>query len=1715
MKRLLLFISIILFLFSLLPKAWAQTQTVTNGAPTTAVNFPGTGCSYTWTNNTPGIGLAANGIGNVPSFTAVNTGTTPIKATITATPMSSGFAYVTDESGNTVSVISTSTHSVLTTIPVGTGPWGEALSLDGTRLYVTNASETATGMSEKGSVSVISTVTNAVIATIPVGLTPLEIVVSPDGTRVYVSNINDRTISVINTTSNTVIATIPAYSPLAIAISPDGKWLYVTNNEQHPTLTIINTTTYQIAFTTAIQRNPIGIAISHDGSHVYIANNSDNTVTVFNTQDNTLGATINVGQNPYGIAVSPDDSKVFVANNASKSISVLNAGSSMVIATIPTSSAPYGLSVSPDGKELYVAEQNSDVIQVFNTSTYTVIANITSGIGDSISIGNFVSAGPGCNSSPVTFTITVNPTAALPPTISASTATGAISACTGSASTNPNLQQFNVSGSNLTGNITAKASAGFEISMTPGSGYGNSVTLTQTGGSVSNTIIYVRSAASDPVGNISGNVTLTSAGASAQNVAVKGIVNALPTVNTINNQTVVNGTATTAINFTGTGNSFTWTNNAPGIGLPASGTGNIAAFTGVNTGTTPVIATITATSIFSGYAYIANSNSNTVSVINTSTNAVIKSIPVGMYPFGEALSPDGSTLYVTNSSSSNVSVISTLSNTVIATIPVGSFPTGVAVSADGNHVFISNSGSGTVSVINAATNQFEFNVQVGGSPQGITVSHQNPNVFYVANGGLNIVSVVDISIDTPITNTIPVSSAYSMALSPDDNTLYVTDSNTASNFVYVVNLLTGAIVTKVAVGSGPLGICVSPDGSRIYAANYGSNTVSVINSSGFAILATIPVGKGPDGVSISPDGKTVYVSSITSSTVAAINTTTNTVISTIPVGLAPYSFGNFVTNGASCTGAHITFTITVNPTSVLLPTISAGTATGNISACEGSPSASPDIAQFTVSGSNLTGNITAQAPANFEISLTSDGGYGNSVILNQVGGKIDNVIVYVRSAATATGSISGNVILSSAGAANQSVAVIGIIDPLPTVNPVQSQTVKDGDAVAPVYFTGTGNFYQWTNNNTDIGLPASGTGPINSYIAVNKGTTPITATITATPYFTGFAYIGNDDSQTIAVINTSTQKLVSTIPTDYGPESICVSPDYSKVYVGMFIGKAVLVIDNSTNKVIANIPMDDKIWGICISPDGSKIYAASINGEIHVIDAATNKLISTANIGVLVWSMVITPDGKYIYATDDGDGYVNVINTSTLTLTASIRAGIQPAGIAITPDGKFVYAANNTSSNVSVISTATNKEITEIFTGVTPVGVAISKDGKLAYVTVTAENAVKVISTETNKVIATLNTGEHPFGISVSPDGSQLYVANATSNDVSVFSIPNNTLITTIAEGTGNFGTGMLGNFITAGRCSGAPVTFTITINPNVSTPTITGGTVTGTISACAGSPSASPYIEQFDVLGSDLTADVTVTAPTGFEVSLSANSGYGSSVIISQVNGNVNNITVYVRSSASAAAGSITGNVVLSSKGATDQNIPVTGTVNTAPTVNAVSNQTLTSGSPTQSINFTGTATSYSWTNDNPSIGLSANGNGDINSFTAVNSSTIPVTATITVTPLSQTATGCDGAPVTFTITVNPTSTPPVTDITVPNTFTPNGDGINDVWRIQSLDGYPQCMVSIYTRYGNLIYQSRGYPTPWDGTYKGSMVPTGTYYYIIYPQPDQKPLAGWVAVLR
>lgn len=147
--------------------------------------------------------------------------------------------------------------------------------------------------------------------------------------------------------------------------------------------------------------------------------------------------------------------------------------------------------------------------------------------------------------------------------------------------------------------------------------------------------------------------------------------------------------------------------------------------------------------------YVANSSSNSISVIDGSTLSLQGVVKVGLGPFGVGINPTTNRIFIANSGSNNVSVIDGSNNTVITTVAVGIIPKGVGVDLITNRIYITNQGSNNVSVIDGISNIVISTIKVGASPEGVNINSIT-NRIYITNQESNNVSVINGSTNTVI-----------------------------------------------------------------------------------------------------------------------------------------------------------------------------------------------------------------------------------------------------------------------------------------------------------------------------------------------------------------------------------------------------------------------------------------------------------------------------------------------------------------------------------------------------------------------------------------------------------------------------------------------------------------------------------------------------------------------------------------------------------------------------------------------------------------------------------------------------------------------------------------------------------------------------------------------------------------------------------------------------
>lgn len=265
--------------------------------------------------------------------------------------------------------------------------------------------------------------------------------------------------------------------------------------------------------------------------------------------------------------------------------------------------------------------------------------------------------------------------------------------------------------------------------------------------------------------------------------------------------------------------------------------------------------TVTVVEACQVFVYITNRDSDTVSILDSQTNTVGKSLPVGHKPKALTVLPDGSKVYVTNRNDDTVTVIQTgptaANHRVLQTIwSVGQKPEGVAPMPDGEYVWVANRNDDTVSIIRRRDDTVIQTVRLN--------SHPPPSSSGKGRGDEKAGGKTTYEAEEPGGPEKPVAIGFA----PDGKRAYVTARN--SNDLLVLDTEKAllrpdeAIVATVPVGNKPVALAVSPSGKVIYVVNRSGNSVSVVDAATSAVLATIPVGGEPEGVTVTPEGAKVY-----------------------------------------------------------------------------------------------------------------------------------------------------------------------------------------------------------------------------------------------------------------------------------------------------------------------------------------------------------------------------------------------------------------------------------------------------------------------------------------------------------------------------------------------------------------------------------------------------------------------------------------------------------------------------------------------------------------------------------------------------------------------------------------------------------------------------------------------------------------------------------------
>ncbi|WP_304065242.1 FG-GAP-like repeat-containing protein [Pedobacter glucosidilyticus] len=1091
---------------------------------------------------------------------------------------------------------------------------------------------------------------------------------------------------------------------------------------------------------------------------------------------------------------------------------------------------------------------------------------------------------------------------------------------------------------------------------------------------------------------------------------------------------------------------------------------------------------------------VVNESSNTLSIYrNTSTNGSISSgsfapkvdFATGNYPYSVVigdLDGDGKPdLVVTNDGDRNVSIYRNTSTS--GSITTSSFAPSINLATRNNPrpvalADLDLDGRLDLAVVSYTTNVVSV-IRNKSTIGSITTSSFDPRVDLVVGSTPNSLAIADLDGDGK--PDLAVANVSSNDISVFHNTSNI-GSITSSSFATKVDFPTGAIPYGLAIadldGDGKLDLAATSLTTNSVSVLRNTSSSGSITTSSFASRISIPTASFPYSLAVGDldgDGKPdLAVTNSGSNSVSVLrNTSSNGSITS----------GSFVTKVDFTTGNNprslaigdldgdgksdlVVTNINANSFSVLKnidpPVISSSGTLTAMSTTYGTPSSA---ISFNVSGASMQAGIKVTPPTGFEVS--ADNTTFTSTLTVGTTGTINSTPVYIRLAAnTPAGNYIGNIALSSLNADSVKIATISS-----TVNP-KTLTVTGISIAQKVY-------------DRTTAATITGTASLNGIV----GSDNVTIGGTATASFND-KNVGAGKAITV----TGNYTLGGTAATNY----TLTQPTTG--FTANITAKPLLVTATGVNKeynanTSATVTLsDDRI-------SGDVLTAAYTTATFNDRNVSTGKAVSVSGIS--------------ISGTDAGNYTVNTTASTTANITAKALI------ITAADKQKFVGTANPVftanyngfvaGEDATVLITQPSFSTTAVLNS--PLGsypIAVSGATAQNYNISFVNGILQVIpGAPTSVSLASVTLFENrPSGTlagtlsSTSDDPNAIFtyslVTGVGSTDNASFVINGNQLQTASSLNFENKQSYQIRVRSTTQFGFSLDQTFTVNLSDVNETPTINaianqriyfreGVTERINLQNVTAGPETNQSVQTL----------VTSNNPSLFQ-SLSANNNQISYIINNGQTGTAT-LTVTVRDNGGTANG-----------GADQTSRSFTLTVDAAPiltgtgtdigsnletpyTANPEIGKGLSSKLKLEAVD----AQSYSWSG----AGLS---NYNISN---------PVASPSTTTTYTVTITNSSGFATTSSITVR------VKDdyvIVADNNFSPNGDGINDVWKVQNIETYPNHELMIVDRGGRVLYRTRGYQNDWDGKIDGQPVDDGTYYYFFkFDDTSIRPVKGYITIIK
>ena len=246
---------------------------------------------------------------------------------------------------------------------------------------------------------------------------------------------------------------------------------------------------------------------------------------------------------------------------------------------------------------------------------------------------------------------------------------------------------------------------------------------------------------------------------------------------------------------------------------------------------------------------------------------------------------------------------------------------------------------------------------------------------------------------------------------------------------------------------------------------------------------------------------------------------------------------------------------------------------------------------------------------------------------------------------------------------------------------------------------------------------------------------------------------------TVACVQLDPLRIVGCIPVGAAPTRIVCGPAGTRAYVTNQFSDDVGVIDVQQRRQTATIPVPGNPLGAVLTPDGRTLYVTTNLDRLYAVWLTQGRVTLAAPLPYICTHVVLHPSGNWLYVSTWKGGAILEVDAGSLRPRRAFTVGGDVQDMAVSSDGVSLYVANE-KGWLDVLHLSTGRHIARVSLPSPAFGLALSRDDAVLYVGLIAPGRVVAVDCRRLRVVAALETGGGPRRMALDPSGRILVVAN-------------------------------------------------------------------------------------------------------------------------------------------------------------------------------------------------------------------------------------------------------------------------------------------------------------------------------------------------------------------